>query len=347
MATGYLDNFYARLGVPKNASPKQIRNAYHSAARRLHPDTNQSDEATELFLQVQEAYEILSNPEQRKAYNKTLPDDIDPPSDVMINAVYSRSVLPRIDDSQLVYVLLDLMAAEKEEDKSNGAVQAPLNVALVLDTSTSMDGPRLDTVKSTAIKLVEQLQSHDVLSIVSFSDRAEVIVPATRGLNATKVAARISTLSAGGGTEMFQGLEAGFNEVSRNSSPSFINRIILLTDGRTYGDEQKCMFLATHAGSKGIKITGVGIGSEWNDEFLDQLASQTGGQSTFAQEIDDISDILETQISGAQQTFANRVTLDFETPDNVELRYAFRLAPDAGPLSQTSSHGAWQHPAGG
>ena len=210
MATGYLDNFYARLGVPKNASPKQIRNAYHSAARRLHPDTNQSDEATELFLQVQEAYEILSNPEQRKAYNKTLPDDIDPPADVMINAVYSRSVLPRIDDSQLVYVLLDLMAADKEEDKSNGAVQAPLNVALVLDTSTSMEGPRLDTVKSTAIKLVEQLQSHDVLSIVSFSDRAEVIVPATRGLNATKVAARISTLSCWGWHRDVPGIGSGF-----------------------------------------------------------------------------------------------------------------------------------------
>ncbi|KAA3643211.1 MAG: VWA domain-containing protein [Chloroflexi bacterium] len=336
MATGYLDNFYARLGVSKNASPQQIRDAYHSAARRLHPDTNQSDEATELFLQVQEAYEVLSNPDQRKAYDKTLPDDIDPPADVMINAVYSRSVLPRIDDSQLVYVLLDLMSAQQADEKNNGAVQAPLNVALVLDTSTSMEGPRLETVKATAIKLVEQLQSNDVLSIVSFSDRAEVVIPATRGLDAKKVAARISTLNAGGGTEMFQGLQAGFNEVSHGVSPSFINRIILLTDGRTYGDEQKCLMLATRAGSKGIKISGVGIGSEWNDEFLDNVASQTGGQSIFAQDIDDLSEIIETQISGAQQTFANRVTLDFQTPDNVELRYAFRLAPDAGPLSYAS-----------
>ena len=70
MATGYLDNFYARLGVSKNASPQQIRQAYHHAARRLHPDTNESEDATELFLQVQEAYEILSDPEKRKQYDR-------------------------------------------------------------------------------------------------------------------------------------------------------------------------------------------------------------------------------------------------------------------------------------
>ncbi|MDH5507307.1 MAG: J domain-containing protein, partial [Anaerolineae bacterium] len=60
MATSYLDNYYARLGVSKNASADDIRSAYHQAARRLHPDTNTTPGATELFLQMQEAYETLS-----------------------------------------------------------------------------------------------------------------------------------------------------------------------------------------------------------------------------------------------------------------------------------------------
>jgi Ca-activated chloride channel family protein len=48
-------------------------------------------------------------------------------------------------------------------------------------------------------------------------------------------------IRAGGGTEIFQGLLAAFTEVRRNLTRSMINHIILITDGRTYGDEQSCI----------------------------------------------------------------------------------------------------------
>ena len=79
MVTGYLDNFYARLGIPTNATQEEIRNAFHAAARKFHPDVSEDNRAPEIFLQIQEAYETLSNPAKRADYDQILPSDIHTP----------------------------------------------------------------------------------------------------------------------------------------------------------------------------------------------------------------------------------------------------------------------------
>lgn len=328
MVTGYLDNFYARLGIRKKATADEVRVAYHAAARRLHPDTSDDPDATELFLQVQEAYETLSNPQKRAAYDLLLPDDIDPPADVMVNAVYSRSVLPAMNSPQLVYVLLDLLSRPTAEDRQKPA----LNVCLVLDTSTSMAGPRLEMVKAAAGMLVRSLNPEDFLSLVTFNDKAEVMVSAERGVDLGRIEARISQMSTGGGTEMFHGLKAGVDEIARNLGPSFVNHVLLVTDGRTYGDDAACLELADSAASRGITISGLGIGSDWNDEFLDDLCRRTGGSSSYASHPENIKRLLEKQFQGFSHTYANNVLLQYTTNPQVELRYAFRLSPDPSAL---------------
>jgi secreted protein with Ig-like and vWFA domain len=56
---------------------------------------------------------------------------------------------------------------------------APLNLSIVIDRSTSMNGPRLDQVKQAAHRIIDSLGPDDILSLVSFSDRAEVVFEAT------------------------------------------------------------------------------------------------------------------------------------------------------------------------
>ncbi len=328
MATGYLDNFYARLGLRKKATADEVRAAYHAAARRLHPDTSDDPEATELFLQVQEAYETLSNPQKRSAYDLLLPNDIDPPADVMVNAIYSRSVLPTMNSPQLVYVLLDLLSRPTAEDRQKPA----LNVCLVLDTSTSMAGPRLDMVKAAATMLVRTLRQEDYLSIVTFHDKAEAIVPAERGIDLGRIEARISQMTTGGGTEILHGLKAGMNEIARNLGPSYVNHLLLVTDGKTYGDEAACLELADFAAGRGITISGLGIGSDWNDEFLDEMCRKTGGASAYASHPENIKKLLEKQFQNLTRTYANNVLLDYQPSAQAELRYAFRLSPDPSAL---------------
>jgi len=70
----------------------------------------------------------------------------------------------------------------------------------------------------------------------------------------SKQEARIQMLQPSGGTEIFSGLEQGYNEILHNISRSQVNHIILLTDGRTYGDEDNCISLAKNAASRASEL---------------------------------------------------------------------------------------------
>lgn len=346
MTTSYLDNFYARLGISKKASPDEVRDAYHRAAKRLHPDNNDAPTATELFLQIQEAYETLSNQLKRSEYDTTLPSDIETPPDILVNAIYSREILPVTDSPQLVYLLLDLMAGpEPQEIKDEN--KPPLNICLVLDTSTSMARRRLDAVKKTASKILHDLGKNDFLSIVSFNDLADVIIPAARGLDYIKVDAQISIINTKGGTEIFKGMFAGMNEIRKNLNSAHINHLILITDGRTYGDEAQCLQLAKEASELGVTFSCLGIGHEWNDKFLDAMATKTGGSCFYASDSKKIQKLLNDKIDQLNLTFANNIYLDFKTKNNIKLRYAFRMSPNSSALDIENSLKLGSIPLGG
>jgi Ca-activated chloride channel family protein len=331
MKTGYLDNFYSRLGISQFATPDEIRSAYHQAAQKFHPDANQEPGSTEVFLQIQEAYETLSDPKKRETYDKILPDDLQTPKDLLINTIYSREILSISDMPQLVYVLVNMTAIPQSNDGTSSKTP-PMNLCLVLDTSTSMSGRRLDAVKETATKIIHALKPEDVLSIVTFNDRAEVIAPATHAQNKSMLESRVSVIHTGGGTEIGQGLHTGLRELSHHLNDAHHNHLILITDGRTYGDEEQCLTMADEAALNGITINPLGIGSKWSDNFLDELASKTGGSSEYAVNPQVIKSFLDSKFGQISRNYANNVTLEPHIPSNVQLRYAFRLSPDAGSL---------------
>jgi len=136
-----------------------------------------------------------------------------------------------------------------------------------------------------------------------------------------------------GATEIYQGLEAGVKEVMRSLDSKRINHIILLTDGHTYGDEQQCLALASKLAEHGIGVSGMGIGQEWNDIFLDVLSTRTGGSSAYIAQPQDIKRLLLEKFNALAQTYAEDVTLDMKFVEDVELTYAFRLQPDPSPIA--------------
>jgi len=64
-----MNDYYADPGVARTASDEEIKRAYRRLARQLHPDVNPSTEAHERFKAVSQAYDVLSDPEKKRAYD--------------------------------------------------------------------------------------------------------------------------------------------------------------------------------------------------------------------------------------------------------------------------------------
>jgi Ca-activated chloride channel family protein len=309
---------------------EEVRRAYREAALHLHPDKNVSPGETELFLSVNKAYEVLSDPELRKEYDQLLSETeavMAEKASFSVSIQQSRQHLLQMDEPQVHYILVDITPSSALPD-----LRPPINISLVIDRSTSMRGQRLDQVRSAALSLLQELGEDDSASVVAFSDRAEVIVSPDQAKDFSVARARLSLLQAGGGTEIGQGLEAGLDLLRRNFTREGVNHLLLLTDGRTYGDEELCLKLAGEASDKGITIHGAGIGSDWSDLLLDDLASQTGGSVMFLDSPNAITSMLKNIVESLSKVIASRVHLKGSMAQEVDLRSAFRLLPEPMPM---------------
>ena len=324
MTTGDLYNL---LGLSANASPDEIKSAYFAAARRFHPDSNPNPGATEEFKLVADAYSILSDPAQRSTYDAAVLQTGSGPL-LAVRAQFSRQPLPAISETQVLYALVEIQPSILTE-----LPDPPINLCLVIDRSTSMQGARLDQVKGAASQVIDSLRESDTFSVVAFSDRAEVVVSAQHSqAERTLSKAKISTVNATGGTEILQGLLCGLTELHHHLSPAAVNHLLLLTDGRTYGDEEDCLMLARLAASDGIAISGLGIGSEWNDRFLDELTGRTGGTAAYINNNQEVANFIQERVRGLGSAYAERLNIQVTLDPQMELASVFKVSPEAAPV---------------
>jgi Ca-activated chloride channel family protein len=324
-------DYYAVLGLSESATEEQIRKAYRALARKYHPDTRAADTATALFHEVQVAYAILSDPRRRRAYDRNRSASKEGhESPLSLEVLLSRNQVSSLHDEQVLYALATI-----KPTASARSHRLPVNLCLVVDRSTSMQGARLDSLKQAAHKIVEDLNEKDSLAIVAFDDRAEVVLPSQTGVNPTLAKAKISTIQAGGGTEILQGLKTGLDELDRHHSESVISHLILLTDGQTYGDDEECLAESRRAGARRIGITAMGIGEDWNDALLDQMAAQNGGRAFYVASPSQVRSILQQRVRGLSEIVAHSLSLEVSCADDVWLESQYRVTPylDTMPLS--------------
>jgi Ca-activated chloride channel family protein len=325
------EDFYSLLHIPYDATPEEIRSAYFGFARTMHPDVNHDPEVKDEFLAIQQAFETLSNPKKKATYDASLPAEVRNVPKISVGTQYSMSAIPLMGEPQLAYALVDLVCTA---DAGKGRL-SPSHVCLVLDRSTSMQGPRMDMVKSSALILLQQLRAQDFLSVVVFSDRAEVLIPPTHASALSKSDHRISLLQTGGGTEILQGLTRGIEQL-RMTDNSFIRHMVMLTDGHTYGDDEECLKVAKAAAEEGISINVLGIGHEWNDDLMDRISGLSGGNAMLIATPRDLEHFMMQKLSELETIYARGLRLEFETSPDFNLRFAFRLSPNVGMLDTTS-----------
>jgi Ca-activated chloride channel homolog len=314
-------DYYQLLQVEVDATSERIRQSYRELAKRYHPDTAHGDVAQ--FRRIQEAYEVLSDVTYRHAYDhQRLARGFDGRGSLALTLIQSRAELYPMEEVQMLYV-----AAEIQPQSGLHAGSRHLNLALVVDASTSMQGTRMRNVQLAVNDLIEGLDPADRLAIVSFSDRAELLKAGLLSEGKHLFQSAVAALKPGGGTEIFQGLSEGIKHVLPNVTNNTISHVILLTDGRTYGDEAKALSAATQSAAAGVGISACGIGSDWNDLFLDELARRGGGISRYIDRPTGVQQVLQSQIKSLANTALRNVRMRVSVTSDVELLAAYRVMP--------------------
>lgn len=325
-----MSDHYAVLGVQNDATPDQIRDAYFRLIRQLNAVAEFGPAERAMLGKVQKAFDVLSDPLRRGAYDNRAIAAEGGPEDIQIKVRYSRSNLPASVEPQHHYVVFDIECLLEARPEN----APPFHLALVIDRSTSMQGARIDMVRSTLKESLASFRPADLFTLVAFSDRAEVLTEMKPAAE-IDIEAICDRLTTSGGTEIFQGLHAGFQELQK-TPPGIIRQMILLTDGHTYGDDGACMELAQRMKGEGITLSAMGIGHDWNDQLLDRVCGISGGNAVLISSTNDLSVLLRDRLKALNTTYASDVTLEFSTDPGVELSYAMRMIPDAVELETSS-----------
>lgn len=237
--------------------------------------------------------------------------------------------------AQRGYLLVSLQAAEHLPQR-----RLPLNLCLVLDTSASMkDDGKLNAVKAAVQALIGQLAPQDILSVVTFSDHAAVVVPAQYVTNTADLQARIAALEARGGTQMGQGIEFGLAELRKGQSPQTVTRMMVLTDGHT-ANVKTCQRLAREARQRGIPLYPFGVGAEWDERFLDELGELSGGEpAVFLPRSAEVLDAFRQQVLRAMAVVARDALLRVDLAPGVEVQRVMRVAPQMALVDEPGAPG--------
>jgi curved DNA-binding protein CbpA len=143
---GGLIDYYDLLGVARDATQEELRHAYREAALRYHPDRNNNPGDIERFLEIGQAYETLIDPEQRAEYDAQLIEHearLIEDAPFICNIIHGRNKLLQLGEPQVHYILVEILPSPNMP-----SIRAPINLSIVIDRSTSMQGQRLDQVRN-------------------------------------------------------------------------------------------------------------------------------------------------------------------------------------------------------
>ncbi|BCM92103.1 hypothetical protein IAD21_03982 [Abditibacteriota bacterium] len=260
-------------------------------------------------------------------------------------------------EPQKLFAMLKLIP-----DAEVAATRPPLSLALVIDTSASMqafadqeaarqlaknaapagnvvDGGTfrgydlnlptlLDQAISAAHTMVDDQRflPSDRITLVHFDDDARVLMPLTPISNRAGIHAAIELLrDYAGGTHMGKGLNAALGELGK-VGPEVAKRAIVFTDGATF-DEEECLQTLPEFARLNIPIIGVGFGEEYNDDLLKQLADATLGKPYGIKDINDFAALIGAEVAQSAREVVTNLRATISTVKGVTIDSISRVAP--------------------
>jgi Ca-activated chloride channel family protein len=185
----------------------------------------------------------------------------------------------------------------------------PTALTLAIDTSGSMNGEKIRHAREAAQRVIGELSDGDIVSIVTFADRGMVrLSPTTIDHHTRRLAMDVvAELAAEGGTAMHEGIAAAQSQFWNAPESHLVRRVVVISDGRaTVGptDTSTLGALAEAGMDRGIGVTSLGVGLDYDENTLNALAIRSSGRLYHLTESRELAGILEREIGLLQASTA-------------------------------------------
>jgi Ca-activated chloride channel family protein len=200
--------------------------------------------------------------------------------------------------------------------------RTPVNVAFVIDRSGSMNGARIAQAREAAIMAINRLDGGDIASVVVFDDRVEVLVDARNVNDPGYFTDQVRQIGVRGSTAIYAGVMEGAAQVRRFKDPRKLNRVVLLSDGlANVGPSRPSDFgvLGRQLLAEGISVSTIGLGRDYNEDLMQQLARASDGNHAFASAPNDLIQIFNKEFDDVLASCAQTVAIDVDLKPGVRV----------------------------
>jgi Ca-activated chloride channel family protein len=219
-----------------------------------------------------------------------------------------------------------ILQVEIEARKNDDRRRAPMNLAVVLDRSGSMEGAKIEKARQAAAMAVDKLGDDDFFSLVTYDSETDLLIPPERvgGRDHREdLKSRIHRIQPGGSTALHAGVVLGAKQVRRFIEKERVTRIILLSDGLANvgpSTPSELASLGRELRGEGIAVSTIGLGDDYNEDLMTALAEASNANYYYVKDAEKLPGIFAEELGSARSLLARSIVIRIQAPEGVRLK---------------------------
>lgn len=212
---------------------------------------------------------------------------------------------------------------------NNSTGRIPLNISIVIDKSSSMQGVKMGYAKRAAKNIIDQLMAQDIISIVVYDSNVDTIQSPTNVIDKEKIKSKIDIISPQASTNLWGGTEQGYQFVKRNYKAGYVNRVLLISDGlANVGLTDSILIrlkVQKYKNDEGISISTFGVGLDYNETLMTDMAETGAGNYYFIDAPNKMTAIFNNELKSLLSVAAQNAELKIRLPKGVTIQKCYPL----------------------